>query len=65
MILAGNRGMTMSNEIRELNDTELEAVSGGNIIQAVQAVLSWFPERTCGACAESKGQIQGELARFR
>ena len=48
----------------ELGDSELDAVAGGSVVQAVtQAYQAWF---TClKSCADSKGQIQGELARFR
>ena len=39
----------------ELSDEELDGVSGG--------YQAWF---TClKSCADSKGQVQGELARFR
>jgi hypothetical protein len=39
----------------ELSDQELDEVSGG--------YQAWF---TClKSCADSKGQVQGELARFR
>ena len=62
--------MANGTNLRELTAKEIEAVAGGNIIQeAGQKVLAWFLGGTssgCGsACAESKGQIQGELARFR
>lgn len=41
----------------ELSEADLEAVAGGTTYQA------WF---TClKSCADSKGQVQGELARFR
>ncbi|MBR1157169.1 hypothetical protein [Bradyrhizobium sp. JYMT SZCCT0428] len=59
--------MTQGAHSQELTVEEIKAVAGGNIIQeAGQAVLAWFLGGTCGAaCAQSKGQIQGELARFR
>lgn len=59
--------MTQGANLRELTVEEIEAVAGGNIIQeAGQKVLAWFLGGACGAaCAESKGQINGELARFR
>lgn len=56
--------MTQDADLRQLAVEEIEAVAGGNIIlEAGQAYQAWF---TClKSCAESKGQIQGELARFR
>ena len=48
----------------ELSERDLDAVAGGSILQvATQAYQAWF---TClKSCADSKGQVQGELARFR
>ena len=44
----------------ELSDAALDQVEGGFASFASQA---WF---TClKSCADSKGQVQGELARFR
>jgi hypothetical protein len=51
-----------SGAVGELGDSELDAVAGGIQI-ATQAYQAWF---TClKSCADSKGQVQGELARFR
>ena len=45
----------------ELGDSELDAVAGG--ILYAGALQAWF---TClKSCADSKGQVQQELARFR
>ena len=42
----------------ELSDAALDQVAGG-----FAAYMAWF---TClKSCADSKGQVQGELARFR
>jgi hypothetical protein len=53
--------MTNDTHLRELTVEEIEAVAGGAKIQDV--VQAWF---TClKSCADAKGQVQQELARFR
>ena len=48
----------------ELPEAALDQVTGGSmILQAVQAYQAWM--LCLKSCADSKGQIQGELARFR
>jgi predicted ribosomally synthesized peptide with nif11-like leader len=48
--------------VGELSDSDLDAVAGGNVL-ASSVYAAWF---TClKSCADSKGQVQGELARFR
>jgi predicted ribosomally synthesized peptide with nif11-like leader len=52
--------------VEELSDTDLAAVTGGSLprIQVTTAVYNaWMA--ALKATADSKGQIQGELARFR
>ena len=55
--------MTQETNSRELKLEEIEVVAGGNAIQvAMQAYQSWM---TClKSCADSKGQVQAQLARF-
>ena len=56
--------MTNDTNLRELTAEEIEGVVGGSKIQeAMQTLQTWF---TClKSIADSKGQVQQELARFR
>ncbi len=52
-----------NSEMRVLCPTELSAVNGGEIKLITQAYQAFM---TClKSCADSKGEVQKELARFR
>jgi hypothetical protein len=56
--------MTQKTNFRELKPEEIEVVAGGNVIQV--ATQAYQALMTClKSCADSKGQVQAELARFR
>jgi hypothetical protein len=57
-------------ELREVTGDELRIVDGGfdvkEIVEAIATAVRDLTTPYCNkACADSKGQVQGELARFR